>query len=207
VVLLDRCALVFLLIGLTACLHRQIVSSVDPLLAFEGACLRGQLVTAGTPAADTCRELANDMRGASSKPVKLVSDAPSDRLRMTTDSYDNASIVSLTLKGRIGPGDGARFDAALSQLAARYPNAHGVIMLDSSGGAEAEAEAIATSISASGMSVLVDRGAQCRAACFTMFAAARQKLVSTSASIGATMAHLSLPALQSLGATIVAESS
>jgi membrane-bound ClpP family serine protease len=206
-VLLDRCALVFLLIGLTACLHRQIVSSSDPLLAFESACLRGQLVTAGTQAADTCMDMTNDMARAAAKPTSLVSDASSERLRITAESYEHGTIVSLTLKGRIGAGDAARFDAALSRLATRYPSAHGVIMLDSSGGAEAEAEAIAASISASGISVLVDRGAQCRSACFTMFAAARQKLVSPSASIGATMAHLSLPAMQSLGATIVAESS
>ncbi len=205
--MLDRCALVFLLIGLTACLHRQIVSSGDPLLAFEGACLRGQLVTAGAQTADTCMELANDMDGAAAKQIDLVSDGPSDRLRITAESYEHATIVSLTLKGRIATGDGARFDAALSQLAARYPSAHGVIMLDSPGGAVAEAEAIAASINASGISVLVDSGAQCRSACFTVFAAARKKLVSPTASVGETTALLSLPALQSLGATIVAEPS
>jgi membrane-bound ClpP family serine protease len=199
--MLDRGALVFLLIGLTACFHREWASSGDPMLAFDSACLRGQLVAGSPQDRHDCQAMAEGLRSG---------DAAPGRLRMTAETYDNENIVALTLRGTIGPGDGARFDEALNRLASRYPDAHGVIMLDSPGGAVAEARSIAESVSASGISVLVDRGAQCRSTCFLVFAAARKKLVSPSASIGGIVpkagdvAFLSLSALRSMGATIVA---
>jgi len=164
-VMLDRLALVFLLIGLTACFHREFAPGGDPLLAFENACLRGQLLGAESPA---CAEMAG---------------AASDRLRITSQTYENGTIAALTLRGKIGPGDGARFDRALRDLAARYPAAHGLISLDSPGGSAAEAASIASLIDSSGITVLVDDGARCTSACTVLFAAARKRLVSPTALI------------------------
>jgi hypothetical protein len=164
--MLDRLALALLLVGLTACFHRELAPGGDPLLAFENACLRGQLLGAAAPA---CAEMAG---------------AASDRLRITSQTYENGTIAALTLRGTIGPGDGARFDRALRDLAARYPDAHGVISLDSPGGSAEEAESIASVIDTSGITVLVDDGARCTSACTVVFAAARKRLISPTATIG-----------------------
>jgi len=161
--MLDRLALALLLIGLTACFHRELAPGGDALLAFDSACLRGQLIAGDVPA---CADMAG---------------ATANRLRMTEETYENGAIVSLTLRGTIGKGDGARFDRALRDLAARYPAAHGVISLDSPGGSAAEAASIASLIDTSGITVLVDDGARCTSACTIMFAAARKRLVAPTA--------------------------
>lgn len=100
------------------------------------------------------------------------------RLRFTENIIDGA--VTISLEGRIAPGDGDRFE---NYLAARA-SAPGQIVLHSPGGSVYDALQIGRVIRAGDWPVMVQDGAACFSACPYILAGGAQRRVNRGALIG-----------------------
>ncbi len=96
--------------------------------------------------------------------------------------------VVVNLAGTINHGDADRFNVFVDQL--RRTDRILAIGLDSEGGFVLEGISLASEIAASNIPVYVAPHKKCWSACFLLFAAARNKLVFTGASIGIHSAGL-----------------
>lgn len=100
------------------------------------------------------------------------------RLQFSDTSEDG--VATLQIEGRIAPGDSARFDAHLAQVA-HMPDR---ITLHSPGGSVTDALEIGRRIRAEGATVSVIDGAACLSACPYMLAAGVTREVSPSGMVG-----------------------
>jgi hypothetical protein len=210
---LRHIASVVVLLSLSACAERRAASSGDPISDMEISCVYAQSFRGDTEGAQGCMNLADRMRARRaaayhppaqitsqpSGPITWVAQTEPNSLRITTEQHATLNMVSVTLTGPIGTGDAARFRSAFHDVAEAYPRANGLVMLNSPGGSVAEARSIAAMINASGLTVAVDKGAECASACFLVFAAAKRKFASYSARIGVHSASDRLTGTETVG--------
>jgi hypothetical protein len=97
--------------------------------------------------------------------------------------------VALLAQGRIEPGDAAALRALLHKLPPGQRVAS--VVLNSPGGAVAEARVMARILNTATVPVVVPHDAVCASACFILFAAARHKVVEPGAMIGVHSASVS----------------
>jgi hypothetical protein len=99
------------------------------------------------------------------------------------DGGQNRAVV--LINGRIVPGDGGRFVAAISSVAQSKPGARVVaVALNTPGGAVVEGKSISMFIAFDRLDTVLYPGATCASACAEMFLSGNRKIMGVGARIG-----------------------